>query len=75
MLGATGGQSEYVAEKVGHLVSQQNPEVYADAILDVDERTRDLTSEEISETIGSRFSSDTVSRDYDSTYMRALASK
>lgn len=75
VLGATGGQREYVAEKVGHLVSQQNPEVYADAILDVDERTRDLTSEEISETIGSRFSSDTVSRDYDSTYMRALASK
>ncbi|GAA1334221.1 hypothetical protein GCM10009592_29560 [Brachybacterium rhamnosum] len=64
VLGATGGQGEYTRPEVGALVDVQDPEAYAEAILDVDARTRELGSEEIAATIGDRFSTPVVGAAY-----------
>ncbi|MCL6424236.1 glycosyltransferase [Brachybacterium sp. JHP9] len=64
VLGATGGQGEYVDPAVGELVGVQDPRAYADAIQRVDAATRDLSSEQISETIGERFSTPVVGAQY-----------
>lgn len=68
VLGSTGGQGEYVDPSIGALIGVQSPGAYADAIQDVDRRTRDLTSEQISATIGDAFSTETVGRGYAETY-------
>src|SRR5699024_3208260 len=60
VLGATGGQGEYVREEVGALVEVQDAAAYAAAIRDVDARTRSLDAQRIADTIGDAFSSSTV---------------
>jgi glycosyltransferase involved in cell wall biosynthesis len=72
VLGATGGQGEYVEPSVGSLIDAQDPVRYADAILDVDARTQDLGSEEIAATIGDRFSTRAVGAAYAAQYTRLL---
>ncbi|MFE5775185.1 glycosyltransferase [Brachybacterium sp. NPDC056505] len=72
VLGATGGQGEYVEPSVGSLIDAQDPVRYADAILDVDARTRDLSSEDIAATIGGRFSTRAVGAAYAAQYTRLL---
>ncbi|PWH04985.1 hypothetical protein DEO23_15225 [Brachybacterium endophyticum] len=72
VLGATGGQGEYVEESVGALIDAQDPERYATAITDLDARTRELSSEQIAATIGERFSSRAVGAAYAAQYTRLL---
>lgn len=74
VLGATGGQGEYVRDEVGALVEQQDPAAYAEAVQALDTRTRDLSAEEIAETIGTRFSTETVSDGYANVYRDAVVS-
>ncbi len=64
VLGATGGQGEYVREEVGALVEVQDAAAYAAAIRDVDARTRSLDAQRIADTIGDAFSSSTVGEGY-----------
>lgn len=71
VLGSTGGQGEYVHEEVGALVGSQDPILYADALQEVDARTRDLSAEQIASTIGDAFSSRTVGAGYDAVLRRA----
>lgn len=73
VLGATGGQGEYVRESVGALVIEQSAARYSRAIRAVDERTRDLTSEQIAATIGERFSTPVVGALYRDVHARARA--
>ncbi|MEE1649573.1 glycosyltransferase [Brachybacterium sp. J144] len=73
VLGATGGQGEYVRDEVGALVDVQDADAYADAVLAVDARTRDLPADEIAATIGDSFSTPTVGRGYDAVYRRAVS--
>lgn len=68
VLGANGGQGEYVKPAIGSLVHRQSAECYAEAILDVDARTRDLDAEEIAATIGDSFSSENVGDAYHEQY-------
>lgn len=68
VLGATGGQGEYVQEQVGTLVDVQDATAYADAVLEVDERTRTLPAQSIADTIGDRFSTAAVGRGYADQY-------
>lgn len=68
VLGANGGQGEYVKPAVGALVHRQSAAAYAEAIIEVDARTRDLPAEEISATIGDSFSSATVGDAYHQQY-------
>lgn len=71
VVGSTGGQGEYIDPAVGGLVDEQTPEAYADAIRDVVARTAHLSAEQISDTIGDRFSAATVGAGYDDTYRLA----
>lgn len=73
VLGATGGQGEYVRESVGALVIEQSAARYARAIRAVDERTRRLTSEQIAATIGERFSTPVVGALYRDVHATASA--
>lgn len=68
VLGATGGQGEYVEPVVGDLVPQQDPAAYTEAILSVDARTRALDARSIADTIGDRFSSRAVGEGYAAQY-------
>lgn len=72
VLGATGGQGEYTQPEVGALVDVQDPVAYADAVLAVDARTRDLSSADIAATIGDAFSTPVVGDGYRQTYEAAL---
>ncbi|WP_395963774.1 glycosyltransferase [Brachybacterium sp. Z12] len=68
VLGSTGGQGEYVQPQVGTLVDVQDATAYADAILEVDARTRLLSAQAIADTIGDRFSTASVGRGYATQY-------
>ena len=72
VLGATGGQGEYVRDEVGALVPRQDVREYVEAILDVDRRTRDLSARTIADTIGEAFSSATVGAGYAAQYAELL---
>ena len=72
VLGATGGQGEYVQPEVGDLVPQQDAEAYTEAILSVDARTRSLEARSIADTIGDRFSSRSVGAGYAAQYEQLL---
>lgn len=73
VVGSTGGQGEYLDPRVGELVQVQRADAYAAAVLDVRHRTSGLSAQEISDTIGERFSAETVAQGYDRAYQRALA--
>jgi L-malate glycosyltransferase len=64
VVGATGGQGEYVDPGVGVLVDEQRAEAYADAIVDLDARTATTSAAEIAATIGDRFSDARVAAGY-----------
>lgn len=64
VLGATGGQGEYVQPQVGALIDRQEATAYTEAILEVDARTRTLPAQDIADTIGSAFSEATVGAAY-----------
>jgi glycosyltransferase involved in cell wall biosynthesis len=72
VLGSTGGQGEYVDGSVGVLVGVQDPVRYADAIVDLDARTRSMPADRIAATIGDRFSAAHVGRAYHDVYERTL---
>lgn len=71
VLGATGGQGEYVRDEVGTLVERQDPITYAEALTALDARTRLLGAPEIAATIGDRFSSGMVGDGYAAVYEAA----
>ncbi|GAA1628982.1 glycosyltransferase family 4 protein [Georgenia ruanii] len=73
VVGATGGQGEYIDRAVGELVERQDPALYADAIQRVDIATQDLAAETIAATIGDRFSAAQVAAGYERAYAEALA--
>lgn len=72
VLGATGGQREYVTERTGRLVTAQDPVLYADAIEELDAATRDLGSPDIAATIGDAFSGARVGAAYAAVHAEAL---
>ncbi|MFC4556065.1 glycosyltransferase [Georgenia faecalis] len=73
VVGATGGQGEYIDPRVGELVATQDAAAYADAIERVDASTRDLSAPEIAATVGDRFSVPTVAAGYEAAYETARA--
>lgn len=73
VLGATGGQGEYVTEEIGELVPVQHARAYADAICALDARARELPAEAIAAVIGDRFSSEHVGQGYARAYELAGA--
>lgn len=71
VVGATGGQGEYLDPRVGVTVDRQTPQAYADAIEQVLGSSAGLSAEEIAATIGDRFSARSVAQGYDEAYQLA----
>lgn len=64
VVGARGGQGEYIQELAGSLVRRRDPQAYADAVLATMKRTAHLTASQIADTIGDRFSAAKVADCY-----------
>lgn len=63
-----GGHPEYVNPAIGEIVSGTDPKDWADAVQRVEAKTSNLTSEDISATIGERFSPTSVANEYCNLY-------
>ncbi|WP_159619842.1 glycosyltransferase [Ruania rhizosphaerae] len=72
VVGATGGQGEYIDARVGSLVHEQDAGAYADAVIDVEHRTLHLNASDVAATVADRFSADQVTDGYLEAYQRAL---
>lgn len=68
VVGSTGGQGEYIDPSVGQTVDTQTATAYADAVESVLDRTRGLTAQQISDTVGQRFSVAAVAAGYQDAY-------
>lgn len=75
VVGATGGQGEYIDPQVGVLVARQDPQEYADAIMFLDERTKTMSAQEIAATVGNQFESHTVAKAYLDLYKRLISQR
>ncbi len=71
VVGATGGQGEYLDPRVGATVDRQDATAYADAVEQVLGSAAGLTAQQVSDTIGDRFSTEAVSRGYAQAYALA----
>lgn len=72
VVGATGGQGEYIDPVVGLTVARQDPTAYADAVEQVLEQTRELSAGQISDTVGDRFQPEVVAQGYQDAYDQAV---
>lgn len=68
VVGATGGQGEYIQEKVGQLVCEQTAGAYADAISAVEHRTLHLNAADVAATVAEKFSPEQVAGQYAAVY-------
>lgn len=73
VLGARGGQRDYVTDQNGRLVTQRTPEAYADAVIEISADLDQLDPESVAATIRGRFSAPTVLRGYDAAYAQAMS--
>ncbi|UNX55738.1 glycosyltransferase [Georgenia sp. TF02-10] len=73
VVGATGGQGEYIRPEVGALVPVQDAAAYADAVQRVDRATAATSAAAISATVGQRFSVAAVAAGYADAYAQARA--
>ncbi|MGI8948584.1 MAG: glycosyltransferase [Ornithinimicrobium sp.] len=73
VVGATGGQGEYLDPRVGATVPTQSAIAYADAVERVLASAADLSAAQISQTIGDRFEAAVVARGYADAYDRAAS--
>lgn len=71
VVGATGGQGEYLDPRVGVPVSVQTPQAYGDAVEQVLTSSADLSAQDIAGTVGDRFSAPSVAQGYDRAYRLA----
>ncbi|UFU07547.1 glycosyltransferase [Ruania halotolerans] len=71
VVGATGGQGEYIDPQVGTLVYEQTAAAYADAVIDVEHRTLHLNASDVAATVTDRFSPEHVTDGYLEAYARA----
>ena len=72
VVGATGGQGEYIEPHVGELVAEQTVGAYTGAVERVAAATAHLSADDIAGTIGDRFSAEAVQRGYADAYERAV---
>lgn len=75
VVGSNGGQGEYIEDEIGRLIDVQDPVLYADAIVDLYESTKDWTTERIAATVGTSFEPYTIADSYIDLYQRLLDGK
>jgi len=73
VLGARGGQRDYVTEQNGRLVEARTPDAYADAVLDVRSHLNHLDPDTVAATIRGRFSAPAVLQGYNDAYEHAMS--
>lgn len=73
VVGAKGGQRDFVSSANGALVGSRDPRVWADHVLDVHARFRLTPPETLSEPIKSKFSPVSVARAFDDVYGTLLS--
>jgi glycosyltransferase involved in cell wall biosynthesis len=71
VVGATGGQRDFVTPDVGELVAQQSAGAYADAVLSVRSRLSGADPDSLAAPVRARFSADAVADGFDAAYRRA----
>ncbi|UFU02229.1 glycosyltransferase [Ruania suaedae] len=71
VVGATGGQGEYIDPRVGSLVHVQDAGAYADAVIDLEHSTLHLNASDVAATVAERFSAARVTDGYLEAYRRA----
>ncbi|WP_040165452.1 glycosyltransferase family 4 protein [Microbacterium gorillae] len=71
VVGANGGQRDYVTASNGEVVADQTPRAYADAVRRVWDATASSSAAEVAATIGDAFSATTVLRGYTDAYAAA----
>lgn len=71
VIGARGGQADYVVTGNGRLVEARTPAAYADAVMELWETAEARTPNSIAATIGDRFHAEQVLEGYDSAYRAA----
>lgn len=72
VLGALGGQRDYVTADNGRLVGPRTPEAYAEAVLDVQADLERMDPESVAATIRGRFSAAAVLHGYDTAFEQAM---
>ena len=72
VLGARGGQREYVTRENGRLVAARSADAYADAVLEVWDQRNEIVPSRVAATIGDRFTPDRVREGYDRAYRCAI---
>ncbi len=75
VVGAIGGQAEYVDDAVGQLVVSRTPQAYADAVLGVRDRLAGVAAERIAAGVRRRFDEDAVRVGYREVYRYAATSR
>jgi glycosyltransferase involved in cell wall biosynthesis len=73
VVGSSGGHVDYLDERVSVCVPGRDPVAYADAVDEVLRRSHLLSAEQISDTLGSRFSPAVVAAGYTEAYELASA--
>lgn len=68
VVGANGGQGEYITPVVGRTVESRDPREYARAIIELHESTRGLSAEQIAATVSNRFEPETIAQQYTAAY-------
>jgi glycosyltransferase involved in cell wall biosynthesis len=72
VVGATGGQRDFVTPDVGALVADQSAAAYADAVLSVRERFAEADPSRVAAPLAERFSPDAVADGFDAAYALAF---
>lgn len=75
VIGARGGQRDYVVADNGILVGPRTASAYADAVLSLWGRRDELSPERVAATIGDRFQESRVLTGYEGAYQSARASR
>ena len=68
VLGAVGGQGDFVGPRSGELVDPRTPDAFADAVERVQERFREVDPEDLAGPIRERFSRTSVDEAFDQVY-------
>ena len=74
VLGARGGQRDFVSRDLGSLVSEQSAAAFANALIEVHSRLADVAPERFAAPIRARFSPAVVAREFDRVYELARRS-
>ena len=75
VLGATGGQRDFISEANGVLVPERTPERFADAVVAVVERMAQSSPAEVAATLADRFRPAAVADAFDEVYAIALGQR